>query len=200
VVSPMNIVVAKPADDLPPRRAFSVDDIRVMVDSGLIGEDERLELVGGEIVVMAAKSVAHDRIQNVLNLALTKCVPDGYDVGNGSTLQLGDDVLIEPDLAILAHSIYKADSAGFAKPRAADVLLVIEIAVSSMRYDRGVKARLYAAHGIREYWVIDANARVAWIHTGPSADGWATIVERGPDDALTTPALPGFSITLGTID
>ena len=74
--------------------------------------------------------------------------------------------------------------------------LVIEVAASNIAYDRGLKARLYARHRVRELWVIDANARIAWIHTGPAGDGWSSIVRRGAQDLLTTSALPGFSIRL----
>jgi Uma2 family endonuclease len=68
-----------------------------------------------------------------------------------------------------------------------------------LSYDRGLKARLYARHQVREFWVIDAMERTAWVHTGPSGDAWASVVERGPKDAMTTPLLPGFSIRLGEI-
>lgn len=195
----MNFAVTYPAPGLPPRRAFNVDDIRRMVEVGVLGEDERIELVEGEIVVMAAKSVAHDHIQNALNLALVRTVPDGLYVGNGSTLQLAKDVLVEPDLAVISHTVYQADPKSFACPTADDVLLVVEISVSSLTYDRKTKARLYARHGIREYWVIDATERQTWIHTGPTGDGWLSIIERGPDDALETSALPAFSFKLGEI-
>jgi Uma2 family endonuclease len=198
-VAIMNVAVINPAPGLPPRRAFNVDDIRRMIDVGVLGEGERIELVEGEIVVMAAKSVAHHHIQNALNIALAKAVPEGLFVGNGSTLQLAEDVLVEPDLALISRSIYEGEKGAFAQARAEQVPLVIEIAVSSMAYDRGVKARLYAHHGIREYWVIDTNQRVTWIHTGPSQGGWSSIVECGPDDVLATPALPGFAIKLAGI-
>jgi Uma2 family endonuclease len=79
-------------------------------------------------------------------------------------------------------------------------LLLTEVAASSLTYDRRVKARLYARHGIREFWVIDANERVTWIHTGPSGDGWSSIVERGSNETLATTALPNFSIRLCDID
>jgi Uma2 family endonuclease len=75
----------------------------------------------------------------------------------------------------------------------------VEIAASRMNYDRGVKARLYARHGIQEFWVIDANERVTWVHTGPQGDGWSWIAERAPDETLTTAALPGFPIQLSSI-
>jgi Uma2 family endonuclease len=77
---------------------------------------------------------------------------------------------------------------------------VIEVVASSLAYDKGLKARLYARHRVREFWVIDANDRSTWAHTGPSRDGWSSIVERGPQEVLTTPALPGFSIRLDEID
>jgi Uma2 family endonuclease len=195
----MNVAVTRGAEGFP-RRAFSVDDIRRMIDIGLIAEDERFELIEGDIVVMASKSIAHDHMQNALNLALVRAVPDGLYVGNGSTIQLAEDILVEPDLAIIAKSVYKAEPRSFAQPQGKDVLLLIEIAVSSLAYDRKVKAQLYAKHGIREYWLIDALERTAWVHTGPAGEGWSSIVERGPQDLLTTDALPGFSVRLGEID
>ena len=72
-----------------------------------------------------------------------------------------------------------------------------EIAASSLRYDRKIKARLYARYGIREFWVINAERSIAWIHTGPAGDGWSSIVERGPKETLTSAALPNFAIRLG---
>lgn len=82
----------------------------------------------------------------------------------------------------------------------AEALLVVEVAASSLAYDKGLRARLYARHRVKEFWVIDANASTTWVHTGPSGDGWSSIVEHGPHDALATAALPGFSIRLNEID
>ena len=87
----MNIVVTHAAEDLPPRRVFTALDISRMVSAGVLSENERIELIEGEIVVMSAKSVAHDNVQNALNLALVRAVPDGFYVGNASTLQLSDE-------------------------------------------------------------------------------------------------------------
>lgn len=195
----MNVAVTRGAEGFP-RRAFSVDDIRRMIDIGLIGPEENFELIEGEIVPMQAKSVAHDNLKHALNLALARAVPDGMYVGVEATIQLARDILLEPDIAIIARSVYKADPRSFAQPQAKDVLLLIEVAVASLVYDRKVKARLYARHGIREFWVIDANERITWVHTGPAGEGWSSIVERGPQDLLMTDALPGFSIRLGEID
>jgi Uma2 family endonuclease len=167
-----------------------------MMDVGVIGGDERFELIEGEIVVMSPKSIAHDRLQNALNLALVRVVPEDHYIGNGSTLQLAENTLIEPDLAVLPKSLYAADQQGFAQPKSGDILLVIEIAVSSLGYDRRAKARLYARHGIREYWVIEANERRTWVHKDSKDGQWTSITECAPGDVLTTPVLPGFSIRL----
>lgn len=195
----MNIAFTRAADGFP-RRAFTVEDIRRMIEAGVIGEEEKFELIEGEIVVAAAKSVAHDNIKNALNIAFARVVPDGIYVAIESTLQLAENILVEPDIAIISREIYKADPKSFAQPRAQDVLLLVEIAVSGMAYDRHVKARLYARHGVREFWVIDANERKTWVHTGPAGDGWSSIVERGPSDTLMTEALPGFAVRLAEID
>ena len=149
--------------------------------------------------MMAAKSHAHDLIKNDLSTALIRTAPRELMVCVENTLQLADDVLVEPDIAIVARSGFTPDSRGLTRPRHEDVRLIIEIAVSSLSYDRHLKSRLYARQGIREFWVIDANERITWVHTDPSGEGWSSIVERGPKDALTTPALPGFSIRLGEI-
>ncbi|MFL5052960.1 MAG: Uma2 family endonuclease [Xanthobacteraceae bacterium] len=170
-----------------------------MIDAGVIREDERFELIEGEIVMMAAKSIAHERIKSALIAAFVKAVPDRLFVGVESTLQLAENILVEPDIAILSRSVHDADSKSFARPRPEDLLLLVEVAVSSLSYDRDMKARLYARHGVREFWVIDANERVTWVHTGPSADGWSSVAERGPGDRLTTSALPGLTIRLDQI-
>jgi len=195
MVAAMNVAFTRAAEGYP-RRAFSVEDIRRMIDAGVIHEDENFELIEGEIVMMAAKSVAHDRVKNALTMAFAKAAPEGLFVSIESTMQLSHNILVEPDLAIIARSVYDADAESFARPRAEDVLLLVEVAVSSMTYDREVKARLYARHGIREFWVIDANEGATWIHTAPSGDGWASVVERGPGESLTTSALPGLTIRL----
>jgi Uma2 family endonuclease len=195
----MNIALTLPADELPPHRAFTVEDIRRMMDAGVFGDNERFELIEGEIFMMSPKGVTHENIKHALTLALARAAPDGFYVGVESTLQLADDILVEPDLSVISRDVYKAPAGTFAQPRASDVLLLIEVAVSSMAYDRKVKAALYARYGIQEFWVIDGDKRVTWVHTGPSGDGWASIVERGPRDLLTTAALPDFSIRLADI-
>jgi len=169
-----------------------------MIDIGVMGEDERFELVGGEIVMMTPAGFAHELIKSALTMAMARAVPSESRLAVECGLELGKDVLVQPDIAVMPHSEFKQSAAGFVRP---DRLhLVVEVSAGRIAYDRGLKARLYARFGVREFWVIDANARTAWVHTGPSGETWSSIIECGPNEPLTTPALPSFSIRLGDIE
>ncbi|HEY2183987.1 MAG TPA: Uma2 family endonuclease [Xanthobacteraceae bacterium] len=194
----MNIAVARAADGLP-RRAFTVHDIHRMMEAGIFSEDERFELIEGDLVMMSPKHVAHERIKYALTTALVRAAPDDVFVAVEGTIQLAHDILVEPDITVISKSVYDVAPNTFAQPRPEDVLLLIEVAASSMSYDRRIKAPLYARHGIREFWVIDANRCITWVHTGPADNGWSSIAEHGPDETLTAPALPNFAVRVGEL-
>ncbi len=194
----MNIAATTAAEGLP-RRVFTVEDVSRMIEAGILREDERFELVEGEIVMMAAKGIAHERMKSALLIAVVRALPDHLTLGVEITLRLTDTVMLEPDIAVFPKELLTRSSTGFARLDPGEAHLVIEVAATSLAYDRGLKARLYARHRVREFWVVDANERVAFVHTDPSGDVWSSVVEHGPQDALSTSALPGFSIRLGEI-
>jgi len=194
----MNIATTTAAEGLP-RRVFTVEDVSRMIEAGILREDERFELVEGEIVMMAAKGIAHERMKSALNIAVVRALPDHLTLGVEITLRLTDTVMLEPDIAVFPKELLTRSSTGFARLDPGEAHLVIEVAATSLAYDRGLKARLYARHRVREFWVVDANERIAFVHTDPSGDVWSTVVKYGPQDALSTAALPGFSIRLGEI-
>ena len=175
------------------RRSFTVDEILRMQDAGIISEDENFELIEGEIVPMQAKTHAHELIKSALNIAIVRALPDRLWLGVESTMYLGPNTFVEPDLVVYPKGIRLEEVKG------SDILLAIEVAATSLAYDRGLKARLYARHGVNELWVVEAARRATFIHQGPEGGGWRSIVEQGSDDALTFAALPGFSIRLGSI-
>jgi Uma2 family endonuclease len=129
-----------------------------------------------------------------------RALPDHLTVGVEVTLRLTDTVMLEPDIAVFPKGLFKKSSAGFAQLDPGEAILVIEVAASSLAYDKGLKARLYARHRVQEFWVVDANECTTFVHTGPSGDGWSSIVKYGPHHALTASALAGFSMRLGDID
>jgi len=194
----MNVAVTTAAEGFP-RRAFTVEDISRMIEAGVIHEDEKLELIEGEIVMMAAKGIAHERIKSALTVAVSRALPDDLTIGVEATLRLTNMIMLEPDVAVFPKELFKK-STTFVQLDPGEAHLIIEVAASSLAYDKGLKARLYARHGVKEFWVIDANTRSTWVHTGPSGDRWSSITERGPQDPLTSSTLPGFSIRLGEID
>ena len=195
----MNVAVTRAAEGFP-RRAFTVDDISRMMDAGIISEGEKFELIEGEIVMMASKGIAHERIKSALNIAIVRTLPDDLTVGVEATLRLTDTIMLGPDLAVFPKTLFRKSASGFAQLDPGEALLVVEVAASSLAYDKGLKARLYARHRVKEFWVVDANTQITWVHKDASGDGWSSIVERGPEETLTTPALPAFAMRLADID
>jgi Uma2 family endonuclease len=195
----MNVAWTRAAEGFP-RRAFTVEDVRRMIDAGVIAEDERIELVGGELVVMAAKGYAHELIKTALVKAAVIAATPDVSVGVEMTVQFAPDVMLEPDLLIFRRDHLLKSSTGLVSFDEGGCLLVIEVAASSLSYDKVRKAALYASFGVQEFWVVDANDRTTWIHTSPTAGGWSSIIERRSDETLTTPSLPALSIKLNELD
>jgi Uma2 family endonuclease len=195
----MNIAWTRAAEGLP-RRAFTAEDLRRMIDAGIIREDERIELIEGEFVVMAAKGYAHEFVRMALAELLSDARPKGIRVASEPTVQFADDSVVEPDIAVFPRSSLMRSNAGFVRLSEGSSLLVVEIAVTSLRSGKIRKAPLYTRQGVRELWVVDANQRKAWVYTGPTAEGWSSTAEVGPQDALTTAAIPGLTIKLGELE
>jgi len=173
------------------RRSFTVVEILRMQDAGIISDEENFELIEGEIVPMHAKTHLHELIKSALNIAIARALPDRLWLGVESTIYLSANTFVEPDLVIYPRGIKLEEVKGStscwrSKSRR-----------TSLTYDRGLKARLYARHGVNELWVIDAERRRTFVHSGPGSAGWRTIAERGRDEALTLAVLPGFSAQLG---
>jgi len=175
------------------RRSFTVAEILRMQDAGIISDEENFELIEGEIVPMQAKTHVHELIKSALNIAIARALPERMWLGVETTIYLSPNTFVEPDLVIYPKGIKLEEVKG------SDILLAIEVALTSLDYDRGLKARLYARHGFNEFWVIDAARRRTFIHSGSGADRWRSIVERGPEAALTFAALPCFSVRLESI-
>ena len=143
----MNVAVTTAAEGFP-RRAFTVDDISRMIEAGVIREDEKFELIEGEIVMMAAKGVAHERIKSALTVAVSRALPDYLTIGVEATLRLTDTIMLEPNVAVFPKELFKKSTI-FTQLDPGDAYLVIEVAASSLAYDKGLKARLYARHRVR---------------------------------------------------
>ncbi|WP_296571832.1 Uma2 family endonuclease [Phreatobacter sp.] len=180
----MNVMVTQGAEGLP-RRAFTVEDAFRMLETGILQDNERVELIEGEFVPMNAKNRIHQRLQDDLIMALARLLPRGFRVGTEPTLQLSETTFLAPDLVI-----YRDFSGERLTP--ADVLLVVEVADTSLAFDLGRKAELMAVHGVADYWVVDAHTLAVTIHREPRADGYGAIRRLGATDPLE-PAHPDLA-------
>lgn len=160
----MTIHVVEGLDGLR-RHAFSAEDVRRMVEAGILTEDDRVELIEGVLVRMASKGFAHERAKNALISQLHRALdPKSFYIAVESTLRLDRRVLVEPDILICPQASVRKSAEGFVEVIGPEILLLIEVADSSLRYDKLDKAPLYAAFGVPEYWIIDVNAQEILVH------------------------------------
>jgi Uma2 family endonuclease len=137
-------------------RCFTVADFHRMGEAGILGEDERLELIEGEIIEMTPIGSPHGgRIKRLIRL-LTQAVGEQAIVAVQDPVVLGEHSEPEPDLALLRP---RADFYTNSHPQASDVLLLIEVADSSLRTDCDIKVPLYARYGVPEVWIVAIGKR-----------------------------------------
>jgi Uma2 family endonuclease len=178
------------AADGMPRRAWTVAEIEAMVAAGIIDEDERFELIGGEVVPMSPKGARHEMVKFILNRHLQRIVLDDYGIIPETTLRLDEKTFLEPDFCVFPVTVQLDAMRGY------DVLLAIEVSDSSLRYDLGRKIGVYAAYGIPEVWVIDANTLVTRVHRQLGAEGYRTVFEAGADDDVAATRAPTVAMCL----
>lgn len=175
------------------RRRWSMAEIEAMVEAGILMEDERFELIGGEIVPMSPKGNHHELLKVSLNLYWAKRLRDTYAFATETTFRITPDSFLEPDFVFYPT----ADTVVNLRP--ANALLVVEISHSSLGYDLGRKAGVYAQFGIRELWVMNAVSLETHVHTDP-ADGRYTVIRTVPgSDTLHAAFAPELDVSLKSL-
>jgi Uma2 family endonuclease len=176
-----------------PRRLFTVDEYHRMGETGIIGEDERVELIEGEIVQMAPIGPRHiGCVINANRLFVTQ-------LGDRAVVSPQNPVIIrprsepQPDLVLLR---LRPVSYSRERPRSEDVLLAVEVADTTVRYDRLVKARLYARAGIPEFWLCLATEGAVEIYRRPAVDGYADVTVHDAGQAVSSLAFPDVSFAV----
>lgn len=151
-----------------PHWKLSVNEYRLMGQVGILHEDDRVELIEGEIITMSPIGPLHSGIANLL-IELLGYPTQGRAIATvQNPVYLGPRSEPQPDFALLR---FRSDRYKTRLPEAADVLLLVEIADSSAQYDREVKLPLYARHGIPEYWIINVPERRIEMYAEPDAAG-----------------------------
>lgn len=170
---------------------FTVEDFHRLGEAGILSDEERVELIDGEIVDMAPIGSQHAGSLKRIVAFLRRGLGSEVILSVQDPLYLRDDREPQPDVMLLRH---RDDYYSESHPTASDVLLLIEVADSSIAYDRMEKADLYAAHGVSEYWLVDLSKRAVLVHTSPSSLGYRSVETRRGADTWTSTMLPTLSV------
>jgi len=183
-------------DELVIRHRITVDDYHQMAAVGIFGPETRVELVAGEVLDMSPIGSLHAALVRALSRRLAEAAGDRALVAVGDPLHLDRASEPQPDIALLSP---RSDWYAAAHPRAADVLLVVEVAESSLAYDLGIKVPLYGRHGIPEAWVIDARTRTVHVFREPSAEGYALTRVVPADGMIASLVFPEAMLSIGSL-
>jgi Uma2 family endonuclease len=180
----------------PTRHKLSVEDYHKLGEVGILTEDSRVELIEGELIDMAPIGGAHMGLVNRLNRLLVPAVGDLGVVSIQNPIALPPDSEPQPDVAILKPG---ADSAGATVPGPDDVLLLIQVADSTLAYDRNTKLRLYAKAGVAEAWIVNVQAKCVEVYRERAADGYREKIEMGLGDVVAPFSLPTVQLRVASI-
>ncbi len=176
-----------------PRYKWSVEQFDALAEHGFIKYDDRVELVGGELVPMSPKGNRHEIVRQALLNVLFRMTPNDFMIFSEPGWRPNEFHYLEPDFLLCATGASPVSVVG------ADVLLLIEVSDTSASYDGDVKSRLYAALGVREYWVVNAKTLETIVHLEPSETGYGKISTVPPADTLAPLALPALAVSLGAL-
>jgi len=165
-----------------------------MGEVGILDENDRVELIDGEIINVTPIGNLHAATVDRLNRLLIKIFDaDGCVVRTQGPIEIDEHTEPEPDLALLTpEPNYYATR----RPTPAEVLLLVEVSDTTLPFDQTVKLPLYAAAGVREYWIVDVNSKVLHVHREPADHEYAEVVTHRVGDTLAPIAFPDRPVAL----
>ena len=164
-----------------------------MGEAGIFTEDDRVELIDGEIVEMTPIGALHAGLVSRLTELLVTRLAGRAHVSVQNPVRLDPHTEPQPDLVVARRrKAFYTDR----HPEPGDILLVIEVADSSLRYDRLEKAPRYGRAGIPEMWLVDVDAAAVIVHTDPGPDGYATRRVRRRGDEVAAASVAGLSFAV----
>ncbi|NES77545.1 MULTISPECIES: Uma2 family endonuclease [Okeania] len=178
------------------RRLFTVDQYYKMLEAGILTENERVELIRGEIVKMSPIGIHHavcvDSLTELFILRLAKIVT----VRVQNPVRLNDNSEPEPDIALLQRR------QGFRRtqhPQPEDIFLLIEVSDTTVKYDQEVKIPLYAENNIVEVWLVNLPQKCLEVYRQPTANGYEIVQTFQRGETVTIQALPNVTFTVDEI-
>lgn len=178
------------------RKHWNIEEYDLMIDAGVFLRGERVELLEGEIVDMAPIGLRHEVCVTRLELLFHELLGRSAVVWVQNSVQLSSHSRPQPDLALLR---WRADLYSASRPTAADALLLVEVAESSLDYDRGVKAPLYARSGVPILWIVNLRDNVVEVHSNPTSEGYSSIQQLSGPEALSLPPELGGTLPVSSV-
>lgn len=178
------------------RRLFTVKEYNRMVEAGILTEDDRVELIRGEIVQMSPIGRRHAAHVRRLDTLLSEKLGRRALVDTQNPIELDDASQPQPDVALLQT---RADFYESGHPQAEDILLIVEVADTTVETDRDVKIPLYAQQGISEVWLVDINGQCLEVYRQPSAEGYQERQKFYRGQTLFIQAFPDVEIAVADV-
>ncbi len=183
-------------DLLLPQHRLSVDDYHKMGEAGIFGPHERVELLEGRLIDMAPIGSDHAgtviQLTDILNRTFSRLAL----VSPQNPIRLGRHSEPQPDFALLRR---RADFYRTSHPEPQDVLLIIEVSDTSIRYDREIKLPLYSRHGIPEVWLLDLRNRQLEVYRQAGADGYAEVLRPASEAEIAPVSLPAAKLSIAVL-
>ncbi len=178
------------------RRRFTVKQYHQMAEAGILTEDDRVELIRGEIIEMSPVGRRHAACVRRLIRLFSQRLSDCALVDAQDPVELSDNSEPQPDLVLLQlqNDFYEAGH-----PQAEDILLLVEVADSTVESDRDVKIPLYSENRISEVWLVDINAQCLEVYQQPSPNGYQNIQKYQRGQTVFLQAFPDVSFTLDEV-
>jgi Uma2 family endonuclease len=186
-------------DDGPTPRLFTVDEYYKMAEAGILAQEERVELVGGEIYRMNPIGPRHHSDVIRLTRLFTRRLLDMAEIGVQGPVRLANLAEPEPDFAILHLQPDQRRPYAQGHATSPDVYFLVEIADTSLTYDLGIKATAYAEDGIPELWVLDLSGDRLIVHREPMPNGYASVSSMTRGESISPLAFPDVTFTIDEI-
>jgi len=178
------------------RKRFTTQEYEQIAAAGVFAEDDRVELLEGEIVEMSPLGPQHSACVDRLNRLLQRRVGDEAIVRVQSPVRLGQHSEPQPDVALLQP---RPDFYAHGHPEPEDVLLLIEVADSSLSYDRELKLPLYARAGVAEVWLVGLLPQTIEVFRAPSESGYGERREARRGESVAALNAPGVVLSVAEI-
>ena len=178
------------------RKWFTVDDYYRMGETGILGENDRTELIEGEILEMSPIGDPHMLSVNRATMIFARGIGDKAVVSVQNPAFMDRFNLPQPDVVLIRP---REGFYGARKPYPEDVVLLTEISDSSLRFDRKVKVPIYARSGIREVWIVDLQTSAIHVHRDPKDRAYSSVETKSRDELVSPQAFPDFAIKVSDL-